>query len=349
MEANPIDEGYRMPAEWEAHSATWLAWPQNKEYWPGEAMDLIEASYASAVKSLSTGEHVHILANDDKNIRRISQLLIKNQVSTSNISIHIIPTKDIWIRDYGPNFLVPKDPDKLIRLNRWLFNSWGNKYEMEVEKKVAPLIASKLNIKPFEPNIVLEGGAIEVNGQGLCLTTEECLLNKNRNDGPSKVTMEKYLKNFLGVSKVIWCKGGMEGDDTDGHIDNLARFVSPDTVVCVNEEDQEDANYQNLKENFEILQNSTDQNGNPLKLIKLPTPGYVGKGSLRYPASYANFYIGNDVVIVPSYGHPNDDKVCEILKPFFPNRYLVKLPSNTLITGNGGIHCATQQQPGQGF
>jgi len=345
MEPNPIDQGYRMPAEWEPHSATWLAWPQNKEYWQGEAMDLVEGTFISAVKSLSTGELVHILANDDKNIRHISQLLIKNHVSISNISIHKIPTKDIWIRDYGPNFLLSKDEDKPIRLNHWLFNSWGNKYEMEDEKKVSLLIAGKLNIKPFQPNIILEGGAIEVNGQGLCLTTEECLLNKNRNDGPSKITMESYLKNFLGVSKVIWCKGGMEGDDTDGHIDNLARFVSPDTVVCVFEENQSDSNYRNLRENFEILQNSIDQNGNPLKIVKLPTPGYVGEDSLRYPASYANFYIGNEVVLVPSYSHPNDDKTCEILKPFFPNHELVKLPSNTLITGNGGIHCATQQQP----
>ncbi len=345
MEPNPIDQGYRMPAEWERHSATWLAWPQNREYWQGEAMGLIEVAYILAVKSLSPGEHVHILANDDKNVRRISQLLIKEQVSISNVSIHIIPTKDIWIRDYGPNFLVAKTPTKPARMNRWLFNAWGDKYEMENEKNVAPSIANKLNIKPFQPNIVLEGGAIEVNGQGLCLTTEECLLNKNRNNGPSKTTMESYLKSFLGVTKVIWCKGGMEGDDTDGHIDNLARFVSPDTVVCVYEEDLEDANYQNLKENFEILQNSTDQNGNPLKLVKLPTPGYVGEDSLRYPASYANFYIGNEVVLVPSYDHPNDDKVCEILKPFFPNRKIVKLPSNIFITGNGGIHCATQQQP----
>jgi agmatine deiminase len=345
MEPNPIDQGYRMPAEWECHSATWLAWPQNKEYWLGEAMNLIEAAYILAVKSLSAGEHVHILANDEKSVRRISQLLIKAQVSISNVSIHIIPTKDIWIRDYGPNFLVSKDPTKSVRMNRWLFNSWGNKYEMEDEKNVAPLIAIKLNMEPFQPDIILEGGAIEVNGQGLCLTTEECLLNKNRNEGPSKTTMESYLKDFLGVSKVIWCKGGMEGDDTDGHIDNLARFVAPDTVVCAYEDDQEDANYQNLKENFEILQKSTDQNGNPLKLVKLPTPGYVGENSLRYPASYANFYIGNDVVIVPSYNHPNDDKVCEILKPFFHNRKIIKLPSNTFITGNGGIHCATQQQP----
>jgi agmatine deiminase len=345
MELNPIDQGYRMPAEWERHSATWLAWPQNRDYWQGEVMDLIESSYLLAVNSLSAGEHVHILANDDKNIRRISQLLIEEQIPISNVSIHIMPTKDIWIRDYGPNFLVSKDPAKPVRMNRWLFNSWGNKYEMEDEKNVAPLIANKLNMEPFQPDIVLEGGAIEVNGQGLCLTTEECLLNKNRNDGPSKATMESYLKNFLGVSKVIWCQGGMEGDDTDGHIDNLARFVAPDTVVCAYEEDQEDGNYQNLKENFEILQKSTDQNGNPLKLVKLPTPGYVRENSLRYPASYANFYIGNDVVIVPSYDHPNDDKVCGILKPFFPNRRIVKLPSNTLITGNGGIHCATQQQP----
>jgi agmatine deiminase len=349
MEPNPIDQGYRMPAEWERHSATWLTWPQNKEYWQGEAMVLIEAAYILAVQELSTGEHVNILANDEKNVRRISQLLIKERVSTSHVSIHIVPTKDIWIRDYGPNFLIPKDLTKPVRMNRWLFNSWGNKYEMEDDKKVATSIANKLNIEPFQPNIVLEGGAIEVNGQGLCLTTEECLLNKNRNDGPSKATMESYLKNFLGILKVIWCKGGMEGDDTDGHIDNLARFVSPDTVVCVYEEDQEDPNYQNLKVNFEVLQNSTNQNGNPLKLVKLPTPGYVGENSLRYPASYANFYIGNDVVIVPSYDHPNDNKVCEILKPFFPNRKIVKLSSNTLITGNGGIHCATQQQPSLNF
>ena len=157
--------------------------------------------------------------------------------------------------------------------------------------------------------------------------------------------MENYLKKFLGVTKITWCNGGMEGDDTDGHIDNLARFVSPDTVVCIYEENEKDKNHKNLKENFEILKNSTDQNGNPLNLIKLPTPGYIGDNSLRYPASYANFYIGNAVVLIPSYNHPNDDIVCEILKPFFPDRKLIKFPSNTIIAGNGGIHCATQQQP----
>ncbi len=345
MEPTPTDQGYRMPAEWEPHSATWLVWPQNKEYWLGEAMHLIEAAYVSVIQALASGEHVHILANNEENVLHISQKLAERQVSTPNISIHIIPTKDIWIRDYGPNFLVPKLSTQPLRLNRWLFNAWGNKYDMEEEKNVAPHIANKLNIEQFQPNIVLEGGAIEVNGQGLCLTTEECLLNKNRNDGPDKTTMESYLKKYLGVSKVIWCKGGMEGDDTDGHIDNLARFVSPDTIACVYEKNPKDPNYQNLKENFAILQESADQNGNSLNLVQLPTPGYVGEDSLRYPASYANFYIGNDAIIVPSYDHPNDEKVCEILKPFFPNRKMVQLPSKTLISGNGGIHCATQQQP----
>jgi agmatine deiminase len=345
MESTPVDHGYRMPAEWEPHSATWLAWPQNKDYWQGEAMILIEKAYLLAVKSLSSEEHVHILANNDKAANHISQELTEEGVSISHFSIHIMPTKDIWIRDYGPNFLVPLNSANPIRLNRWLFNSWGGKYEMEDEKNVSPLIADKLKILPFLPNIVLEGGAIEVNGQGLCLTTEECLLNKNRNDGPSKTTMESYLMKFLNVSKVIWCKGGMEGDDTDGHIDNLARFVSPDTVVCVYEENQHDPNFDNLKNNYEILSTSTDQNGNPLNVIKLPTPGFVKDENGRFPASYANFYIGNNVVLVPSYEHPNDDTVCEILKTYFPDRTLLKIPSKTFITGNGGIHCASQQQP----
>ncbi len=225
------------------------------------------------------------------------------------------------------------------------FNSWGRKYKWELDDLAGNIIAKQLQLPSFKPGIVLEGGAIDVNGCGTCLTTDSCILNPNRNDGIRREHMEEFLKNYLGVSKIIWLHGELEGDDTDGHIDNLARFVNPTTIVCALEEDERDANFLGLKQNYERLKVAKDQDGNPFHIIPLPMPGYVGSKEERLPASYANFYIANHAVLVPIYDHPNDQKALDLLTPLFLKRKITPIQCKTLIWGLGSVHCLTQQQP----
>ncbi|MEC7640890.1 MAG: agmatine deiminase family protein [Nitrospinota bacterium] len=341
MTEKPAALGYRMPAEWEPHVGTWLAWPHNLDYWPD--MQAMESLYVSIIRALMEGEDVYLLVNDEVLGKSVEDIL--NRENLDRVRVHIIPTNDIWIRDYGPNFLVGGVAES-IACNQWIFNSWGGKYDMPEDACVADTLASGLGWRVFPTGVILEGGAIEVNGKGTCMTTEQCLLNKNRNTQLSRDEVNRLLQDYLGVGKVIWCKRGVQGDDTDGHIDNLARFVNADTVLCTWEEDLADANYTNLKENYEILKRSTNQDGKPLNVIRLPMPGYVGDETTRWPASYANFYIGNHAVLVPAFNHPNDAKAVALLKNFFPDRKVVSIPSRTLITGQGGLHCITQQQPG---
>ena len=343
MNETPASLGYRMPAEWETHSSTWLTWPHNPETWPGQDMQKVEEEFLAIIRHLASDESVHILVNDAEMEKTAETLLEKNGVHMGNISLHDIPTNDSWIRDYGPNFIV-RDNGK-VAANDWDFDSWGRKYKWELDDLAGTVIAEESGLHHFKPEIVLEGGAIDVNGLGTCLTTESCILNPNRNDGISREEMERILKDYLGVSKIIWLNGAMEGDDTDGHIDNLARFVNPQTIVCAVEEDEFDANFTVLKKNFDRLKTTTDQEDNPLKVIALPMPGYVGSQKERLPASYANFYIANKSVLVPVYDHPNDKRALSILEPLFPDREIIPISCRTLIWGLGGIHCLTQQQP----
>jgi len=343
----PADLGFRMPAEWEPHSATWLTWPHNLETWPGQDMANIESVYIQMIDALAPGENINILANPRSHLTQLRNLIKNNRLISENIKIYNISTNDSWIRDYGPNFLVREtSPDKRgIAANLWQFDSWGKKYEWALDNQAGEAIANNLGFICFEPGIVLEGGAIEVNGQGLCITTEQCLLNPNRNGDIEKAAMESYLKRYLGVREIIWCQGNIEGDDTDGHIDNLVRFVNPDTVLCVWEDDTMDPNHACMKENLKILESFRDENGNPLNVIKLPMPGIIDSDEGRLPASYANFYIGNQSVLLPTYNHRNDSVAESILKPLFPNREIVKIPCETFVWGLGAIHCVTQQQP----
>ena len=264
----PADLGFRMPAEWESHSATWLTWPHNPETWPGQNMTKIEAVYIQMIKTLVKGEKVRLLVNRESEAFRLNKLIKNNPLNTQNIEIYSIPTNDAWIRDYGPNFLVRETSSGQLEVsaNLWKFDSWGGKYEWDLDDRVGNTVMDLLELNCFEPNIVLEGGAIEVNGQGLCITTEQCLLNPNRNGGLEKAEMESYLKRYLGVREIIWCQGNMEGDDTDGHIDNLVRFVNPDTVLCAWEDDTTDPNHACLKENLKTLESFRDEKGKPLKV-----------------------------------------------------------------------------------
>ena len=330
-----------MPAEWETHSGTWLTWPHNSETWPEQDMQQVETEFMGIIRPLAKNESVHILVNDEDMGNAVESTLNVNNVEMKNIFLHDIPTNDSWIRDYGPNFIIQSDGK--VAANDWDFDSWGRKYKWELDDLAGTVIAEESGLHHFKPEIVLEGGAIEVNGAGTCVTTESCILNPNRNNGISRDAMETVLKDYLGISKVIWLHGEMEGDDTDGHIDNLARFVNPTTMVCAIEEDDEDPNYRCLKNNFDHLRSATDQDDNLFEIVALPMPGYIG--SPRLPASYANFYIANKSVLVPVYGHSNDKRALSILEPLFPEREIIPIPSTTLILGLGGVHCLTQQQP----
>ena len=343
----PADLGYRMPAEWEPHQATWLTWPHNPETWPGQDMSKIEAVYVEMIKALTKGEKVHLLISRESDTFKLNKLIKNNPLNSQNINIFPISTNDSWIRDYGPNFLVRKTASgqKEVAANLWKFNSWGGKYEWNLDDLVGSTIMDLLGLPGFEPGIVLEGGAIEVNGQGICITTEQCLLNPNRNGSLGKAEMESYLKRYLGIREIIWCQGDIEGDDTDGHIDNLVRFVNSDTVLCAWEDNNKDPNHACLQANLETLESFRDSDGKPLNVVKLPMPGRIDTEDGRLPASYANFYIGNQAVLLPTYNHRNDAIAKNILKRFFPDRKIIGISCETFIWGLGGIHCVTQQQP----
>ncbi len=343
---NPDTQGFRMPAEWEPHAGTWLAWPHNRETWPGQDMNQIEAVVLRMIRALHTSETVHVLVNNADQVEQLQSKLQREELHRAAIKIHIIPTDDAWIRDFGPNFLTRSTPQgNEVSANLWKFDSWGEKYEWQQDAQAGRAITDYLNCPSFDPGIVLEGGAIEVNGQGTCITTEQCLLNPNRNGGLSRLEMEGYLKNFIGAQHILWCQGELEGDDTDGHIDNLVRFVNPNTVLCSWQEDVSDPNHACLKANVEFLKNSTDQAGHALQVELLPMPDPVMMDGTRLPASYANFYIANKTILLPNYNQPNDAVAQSILQTYFPDREVVGIPCHIFIMGLGGIHCVTQQQP----
>jgi len=336
-----------MPAEWEPHAGTWLAWPHNPETWPGHAIEEVETAYSAIVSGLIAGEAVHILVKDESARQRVERKLAAQILqSPGNIHFHLIPTNDSWIRDFGPNFIVrDTGSGKEIAMNKWGFNSWGKKYPWQLDDQSGDRISQALGLPTFHPGIVLEGGAIDVNGQGTCLTTDSCLLNPSRNGPVTREEMEQYLKNFLGVRQVIWLNAGLVGDDTDGHVDNLARFVSRDTIVCAVEENAADENYAGLQKLFSDLQGATGPDGRAFKVIPLPMPGPVIDDGVRLPASYANFYIGNRTLLLPTYNHENDDRVRQILQELFPSKIILPIPCTVLVAGLGGVHCLTQQQP----
>lgn len=335
-----------MPAEFEQQSAIWLSWPHNEETWP-DMLNNVKESYVQFVKALHTGQKVKILVNDEDAKTKAEIKLKKANVELSQIIFYEIRTVDAWIRDYGPTFVVDHNAKQKLAMAKWTFNAWGDKYEDLKQDNSIPYEMNKLMKLPlFEAKIVLEGGSIDVNGSGTVLTTEQCLLNKNRNPKLSREEVENYLKEYLNVSNVLWLKEGIAGDDTDGHVDALARFTNKNTVVCAFEEDKNDENHCILEKNFESLKNMKDENGNKLNVIKIPMPGFVGddEGS-RLPASYANFYIGNSAVAVPVFGHENDKKALSILRGLFPNREVVGINCKAMVHGLGALHCVSQQEP----
>ncbi len=343
----PAHSGFHMPAEWHPHEATWLTWPKDPETWP-DRVTLVERIYLDMIAALTPHEIVNLLVDDVE-----TESAIRDRVSpatAAQIHFHHIQTVDSWIRDYGPNFLV--GPNGEVAFNDWIFNAWGNKYEeLKKDDSVPRRLEPFLKLKRFSPGIVMEGGSIEVNGAGCVLTTEQCLLNPNRNPEFSREQIDQYLKHYLGVRKILWLGEGIVGDDTDGHIDDIARFVTPNTIICALEDDPEDANYELLQDNLARLKAMTDADKRPFEIVTLPMPGIVGGTSTstrdldRLPASYANFYIANNVVLAPVFGHANDMRAVDTLQRVFPARQVVPINCEPLVWGMGTIHCVTQQQP----
>jgi agmatine deiminase len=334
-----------MPAEWSPHEATWLSWPHNQETWPTQLPE-VQTVWMQMIRALSFYEQVNLLVNDTATRHHVAARLQTGGANMNRVSFFQIPTVDVWMRDYGPTFVTRAGQEDPLAFNDWVFNGWGGKYkEYEEDDNIAREIASRLQIPVFTHPVVLEGGSIEVNGCGTCLTTEQCLLNKNRNPQMSRAQVEQFLEDSLGVAHLIWLAQGIAGDDTDGHIDDIARFVDSTTVVCVVEENPRDENYGALQESYERLQGATDQDGRKLSVIALPAPAPVRSGDSRLPASYANFYIANGVVLMPLFEDRNDGKAMGILKELFSGREVIGLPCRAVVAGLGAIHCVTQQQP----
>jgi agmatine deiminase len=342
----PTSLGYRMPAEWEPHAATWLAWPHNRDTWPHQ-LEQVQAIYTRIMAALQRQETVHVLVNDAAMASQVDQVLAQQRVSRQGIHLHVCPTVDAWLRDSGPIFLCAiTGMSRSLALVDWRFNAWGEKYpEMLLDDGLPQQIATLLDLPCFRPVMVLEGGSIDVNGCGSCLTTEQCLLHPNRNPRLGRVQIEAYLHDYLGVRHVIWLGDGIAGDDTDGHVDDLARFVNPTTVVCALADDPQDVNYALLQDNYRRLQAATDQDGRALRVLPLPMPDPVWADDQRLPASYANFYIANGTVLVPTFDCPQDAVALAVLQDVFPGRRVVGISGEPLVWGLGAIHCLTQQQP----
>lgn len=343
-----------MPAEWEPHAATWLAWPHNRADWPGKFQP-IPWIYADIVRQIARGERVSIVVNDAAHQRSAERTLKQANVFQENVAFYRWKTDRVWTRDSGPIFLVSEREAKLAATH-WQFNGWAKYRNYKNDEKLPQLIGRKLKIQSFQPEIivegrrrrvVLEGGSIDVNGRGTLLTSEECLLSdvQQRNPGISREQLEKLFLQFLGISKTIWLGKGIAGDDTHGHIDDFARFVAANKVVLAVENRTSDANHAPLRENLQILKAATDQDGRPLEIVELPLPSPVTFRGQRLPASYANFYIANAAVLVPTFNDPNDRTALNILQRLFPNREVIGIYCGDFIWGLGAIHCATQQQP----
>ena len=346
-----------MPAEWAPHLACYLAWPHNRDTWPGK-FDVIPPIYADMVAKIARFEPVRLMVTDEKQIDEVRAMILEAARRTEKeapgpllpIDIFHLPTNDAWVRDHGPIFVnrlanaAPAGPNQ-IALD-WRFNSWGEKYgAFDLDDVVPQKLGARYGFEVIEPNIVLEGGSIDVNGIGSLLTTESCLLNPNRNPTLTRADIEDYLRTYLGVTNVLWLGDGIAGDDTDGHIDDLARFVRPGTIVTVVEADPADINYPILRDNLERLRAMRDQDGRPFKIETLPMPPAVIHDSTRLPASYANFYIANGAILMPTFEAPTDAVASAMLQSLFPNRRVVGVPSTDLVWGLGSVHCLSQQHP----
>jgi agmatine deiminase len=341
----PKELGYYFPAEFTKHEATWLSWPHKEASWPGK-LDAIYPSYTQFIKELTKGEIVRINVNDEAMKASALKHLQKADVDVSKVEFYFHPTNDAWCRDHGPSFLINPNATQKKVIVDWNYNAWGNKYPpFDLDDIIPTLIGKTFKLPVFYPGIVMEGGSVEFNGKGTILTSTACLLNPNRNPHLNQSQIEKYLCDYYGAEQILWIDEGIAGDDTDGHIDDTVRFVNEDTVLAVIEEDKQDVNYHLLQRNLELLKKMRLLNGKQLNIIELPMPDEVIYEEQRLPASYANFYIANQSVIVPVFNCAKDDVALGIIQKAFPDRKVTGIDSTDIIWGLGSFHCMSQQEP----
>jgi agmatine deiminase len=353
MNETPHQLGYRMPAEWERHEATWLAWPHNPEDWPGKFQP-IPWIYAEIVRLLSYRETVYIAVQNAAEQRRAESILTRAHADCANVEFHQWPTDRVWTRDSGPIFV--RNAKGQVAITNWKFNAWAKYDDWHNDDQLPDRVASLLGHRQWEPaievngerrKIVLEGGSIDTNGQGVLLTTEECLLSEvqQRNPGVSCEQLESVLHDYLGIDQVLWLNRGIAGDDTHGHVDDITRFVAPDTIITAVEPNTSDPNHEPLAENLGRLKAARTPDGKQFNIIELPMPRPVLFRQQRLPASYANFYIANGLVLMPTFHDPNDRVALGILAEAFPDRDVIGIHAVDLVWGLGTLHCMTQQQP----
>jgi agmatine deiminase len=352
MQKTPKELGFHMPAEWETHEATWIAWPHNRTDWPGK-LATIHWAYGEIVRKIVPGEVVRILVNSKEHESPARRILARVGVNLSGVEFFRLPTNRSWTRDYGPIFLIRSAGRSELAIARFRFNAWARYQNWRRDDTIPEHIAKKLQYRVFPArfkkyDVVLEGGSIDVNGRGTVMTTEECLLDpttQTRNPGLNREEMEKVLCDYLGVTNVLWLGRGIAGDDTHGHIDDMCRFVGPDTIVLCREENPSDANYKPLEENRERLEGMRLEDGHKINVVYLPMPGPLYLDGQRLPASYANFYISNSAVLVPTFNDPKDRIALGILAELFSDRPVVGIHAVDLVWGLGTLHCLTREQP----
>lgn len=336
--------GFRFPAEWELQEALWLSWPHKEESWPGK-LETIYAPYSQFIKIVADDQLVRINVADEEMKNFATKHIEAAGANMENISFHMNPTNDAWCRDHGPAFVINDQTGEKAVVD-WGYNAWGGKYPpFDLDDVVPTRIAKEFNLKLFTPPIVMEGGSVEFNGKGTVLTTTACLLNENRNPHLTKEQIEQYLLDYYGQDQVLWLGDGIIGDDTDGHIDDITRFVTEDTVLTVVEDDPNDENHPILQENLESLKTMRLLDGRPLNIVELPMPKPVIYEDQQLPASYANFYIANKTVIVPVFNDANDERALAIIQSCFPDRKVIGIDSVDIIWGLGSFHCLSQQEP----
>jgi agmatine deiminase len=348
LRATPASLGFTFPPEWHRHSGTWLSWPRPEGISFPDRYHTVPAAMAAIVRQIAKRERVHINVPNGNWERIVKQQLRQNRCPTTNVRFHHIPTNESWCRDHGPAFVLRKNRGKTqAAIVDWGFNAWGGKYPpYDADDAVPTRIAEELKLPVFNPGIIMEGGAVDFDGRGSILTTTSCLLNKNRNPGLSQRQIEKYLLDYYGQQKVLWLGDGIAGDDTDGHVDDLARFINPTTIVTAVEPDPSDANYRPLKENLRRLAEVRDGTGKPYKIVTIPMPAPIWRDGLRLPATYVNFYFVNGALLVPTFRQKaRDAKALAILQEQLPRHRIIGIDCYELIWGLGAIHCLTQQMP----
>lgn len=340
--ASPKKQGYSFPAEWVKHEATWLSWPHKEASWPGK-IETIYAPYCQFIKIVATAEKVRINVKDEAMKAEATRHLQEAGADLAQVEFYFNESNDAWCRDHGPAFVLNGREKAVVD---WRYNAWGNKYPpYDLDDVIPTKIAQHFDLPLYTPDIVMEGGSVEFNGAGTILTTTACLLNENRNPELSREQIEQYLLEFYGAEQVLWLGDGIVGDDTDGHIDDITRFVNEDTVLTVVESNPLDENYLLLQENLEALKAMRLLSGKPLNIVQLPMPSPVIHEDTRLPASYANFYIANAAVIVPTFRDVNDEKALKIIQDVFPDRKVIGIDSTDIIWGLGSFHCLSQQEP----